>query len=138
MKTDEDIAKAEFGTQETLASAAWSPNPKNPPLFLDLPTKGGVVQPSVIARWSANAPLAMADQYIGNLKRLKAFALDVGDKDGLGGAIKELDEILTARNVPHIFEVYPGDHVNHVSDRIEGMVLPFFSEKLAFTSPSRP
>ena len=40
VKTPEDSAKLSFFPRATLASAAaWSPNPKNPPLYLDLPTK---------------------------------------------------------------------------------------------------
>ena len=46
VKTAEDSAKLSFGLRAQLASAAaWSPNPKNPPLYLDLPTKNGQVQP---------------------------------------------------------------------------------------------
>ena len=59
VKTPEDSAKLPFGLRAQLASAAaWSPNPKSPPLYLDLPTKDGVVQQDVLARWAANAPLA--------------------------------------------------------------------------------
>src|SRR5438477_5001176 len=40
VKTAEDSAKLNFGMRAQLASAAaWSPNPNNPPLYLDLPTK---------------------------------------------------------------------------------------------------
>jgi S-formylglutathione hydrolase len=132
VKTDEEIAKADFGTKAALASAAaWSANPKNPPLFIDLPVKDGVAQPSVIARWAANAPVAMAGQYIGNLKRLKAIAIDMGDKDRLMPGAKDLVSILEAHGVPHSFEVYDGDHVNHVSDRVETSVLAFFTRHLA-------
>jgi hypothetical protein len=57
VKTPEDSAKLPFFARATLASAAaWSPNPKNPPLYLDLPMKDGVAQPDVLARWAANAP----------------------------------------------------------------------------------
>ena len=72
-----------FARATFAAAAAWSPNPKDPPLYLDLPTKNGVPQPAVLARWAANAPLAMVDQYIGNLRQYRAIALDVGDLDGL-------------------------------------------------------
>ena len=59
VKTPEDSAKLPFGLRAQLASAAaWSPNPKNPPLYLDLPTKDGAVQQEVLAKWAANAPLA--------------------------------------------------------------------------------
>jgi len=49
--TPEDSAKLAFGPRVQMASAAaWSPNPKNPPLYLDLPVKDGVVQPDVLAK----------------------------------------------------------------------------------------
>ena len=67
----EEAARAPgFGPSVTLASAAaWSPNPANPPLYLDLPVKDGKVQPAIVAKWAANAPLAMIAQYIPSLKR---------------------------------------------------------------------
>ena len=41
VKTAADSAKLPFGLRAQLASAAaWSPNPKNPPLYLDLPIGG--------------------------------------------------------------------------------------------------
>ena len=45
------------------SAAAWSPNPGNPPLYLDLPVKDGKVRPDIVAKWVANAPLEMIDQY---------------------------------------------------------------------------
>ena len=79
VKTPADSAALPFGVRAQLASAAaWSPNPKNPPLYLDLPAKDGVVDPAVIAKWAANAPLALIDQYIGSLRRYRAIAIDVG------------------------------------------------------------
>jgi hypothetical protein len=43
--------------------------PKNPPLYLNLPTRDGVAQPGVLARWHANVPLALIDQYMSELRR---------------------------------------------------------------------
>ena len=84
VRTPEDSAKLPFALRAQLASAAaWSPNPKNPPLYLDLPVKDGAVQPEVLAKWAANAPLAFVDQYIGALRSYRAIAIDVGDRDGL-------------------------------------------------------
>jgi hypothetical protein len=57
--------------------------PKNPPLYFDLPTKDGVPVPEVQAKFIANAPLVFVHQYIGNLKQYRAIAMDVGDQDGL-------------------------------------------------------
>jgi pimeloyl-ACP methyl ester carboxylesterase len=57
MKTPPDSSSLPFGTRAQLASAAaWSPNPKNPPLYLDLPVKDGEPQPDILAKWAANAP----------------------------------------------------------------------------------
>lgn len=107
----------DFGTRATLAAAAaWSPNPKAPPFYLDLPTKDGVPQPTVLARWAANAPLAMADQYVTSLRRYTAIALDVGDQDGLRFDTAELHRLLDAYGIANSFEQYPGDHVSAVAD----------------------
>jgi S-formylglutathione hydrolase len=113
-------------------AAAWSPNPKTPPFFFDLPAKDGKADPAVVARWAANAPLAMVDQYVPNLRKLKAIAIDVGDKDGLANSNKELSRILAQYDLPVTFETYDGDHTNRIAARVETKVLPFFSEKLAF------
>ena len=128
-----DLANAGRGPMTTLAeAAAWSPNPKNPPFFFDLPSKDGKVQPAVVARWAANAPLAMIDQYLPNLKRLSAIAIDVGDKDNLSASNKQLSAILMQYDVTNTFELYDGDHTNRIAARVETKVLPFFSNHLSF------
>jgi S-formylglutathione hydrolase FrmB len=118
-------------------AAAWSPNPMNPPQFFDLPTKDGQPVPAIAAKWVANSPLAMVDQYSSNLKKYKAVMLDVGLQDGLAASNKEMDESLTRLGVPHTYETYEGDHTNHVKDRWELKVLPFFSQNLSFTAPKK-
>lgn len=131
VKTAADSAKLPFGLRAQLASAAaWSPNPKNPPLFLDLPVKDGVVQQDVIAKWAANAPLAFADQYISNLRQYRGIAIDVGDKDGLRAGAARLHEILDSYGVANSFEIYSGTHTSAVAVRFQNHVLPFFSTNL--------
>jgi S-formylglutathione hydrolase FrmB len=132
-KTPEDAANLDWFARATLASAAaWSPNPKAPPLYLDLPTKDGVAQPSVLARWAANAPLAMVDQYITNLRQYRAIAMDVGDQDGLKIDAAELHRILDSYGIANGFEIYGGNHVSAVADRFQNHVLPFFAKNLSF------
>jgi S-formylglutathione hydrolase FrmB len=132
-KTPEDVAKLARGPITMLAeAAAWSPNPKNPPFFFDLPVKDGKVQPTIVAKWAANAPLAIIDQYMGNLKKLHSIAIDVGDKDGLSNSNKELSRVLTDNGIANTFEIYDGDHTNHIALRVETKVLPFFSDHLTF------
>ena len=133
MKTPEDSAKLPFFARAQLATAAaWSPNPKNPPLFLDLPMKDGAPQPDVLARWTANAPLAFVDQYVGNLRRYQAIAMDVGDQDGLRVDAGRLHDILDKYGIANSFEIYAGTHTSKVADRFQNHVMPFFSANLSF------
>ncbi len=132
LKELSEVDKADFGTKAQLASAAaWSPNPKNPPFYFDLPTKSGETQQHVIAKWTANAPLAMPDQYIPNIKRLAALAFDAGNEDrSIAATNRELDKRLTVYGIPHTYEEYPGTHTNHVAERIETKMMPFFAAHL--------
>jgi enterochelin esterase-like enzyme len=133
VKTPEDSAKLGFGARANLAAAsAWAPNPKNPPLYLDLPRKNGEVQPDVIARFAANAPLAFIDQYIGNLRQYRAIAIDVGDKDGLKADSEKLHNVLDKYGIANGFEIYPGTHTSAVAVRFQNFVMPFFSKHLCF------
>jgi enterochelin esterase-like enzyme len=130
-KTPADSAGLPFGVRAQMASAAaWSPDPKNPPLFLDLPTKDGVPQPDVIAKWAANAPLAFVDQYIGNLRQYHAIAMDVGDMDGLRVDTGKLHDVLDKYGITNSFEIYHGTHTSAVADRFQNHVMPFFSGNL--------
>jgi S-formylglutathione hydrolase FrmB len=137
-KTPEDLAKLPFGIQAQLASAAaWSPNPKNPPLYLDLPTKDGVPRPEVLAKWAANAPLAFVDQYVGNLKQYHAISMDVGDQDGLRADAGKMHDLLDNYGVANSFEIYHGTHTSAVADRFQNHVMKFFSTNLCFETSCR-
>jgi S-formylglutathione hydrolase FrmB len=126
-----------FGNVNFAEAAAWSPNPMNPPQFFDLPTKDGMPVPAIAAKWIANSPLAMVDQYSSNLKKYKAFMMDCGLQDGLQGSNKQMDEELTRLGATHTYETYEGDHTNHVMDRWVEKVLPFFSANLSFTAQKK-
>lgn len=134
MKSPADSAGLEWMQRGTLAAAAaWSPNPKNPPLYLDLPmTEDGKPRDDVLARWAANAPLGFVDQYVGGLKRYAAIAMDVGDKDGLKTDTAKLHAVLDNYGIANAFELYEGDHTNRVAFRFQDHVVPFFSAHLAF------
>lgn len=137
MTTKDEATKAEWLARATLATAAaWSPNPQKPPLFLDLPTKDGEPQPDILAKWAANAPLAMIDQYIANLRQYHAIAMDVGDQDGLNVDTKKLHDVLDSYGIANTFEEYSGTHTSAVADRFQNHVLPFFSRNLVFDQTS--
>ena len=112
-------------------AAAWAPDPHNPPQFFDLPTKDGQVQTLVAAKWAANSPLLMVDQYVPNLRRYRAMALDVGTQDPFLATNTQLDQALTRLGVAHKFEAYEGDHGSRIKARFAEKVLPFFSANLA-------
>ena len=126
-----------FGAAVYADAAAWAPDPKNPPLYFDLPTRDGVPQPEVLAKFAANSPLAFVDQYIGNLKQYRAIAIDAGDQDGLRIDAGKLHDILDNYGVANSFEIYPGTHTSAVADRFQNHVLPFFSKNLCFRTNCR-
>lgn len=133
-KSPMDLASPGFGAVQFSMAAAWAPNPKNPPLYFDLPTKDGVPQPEILAKYTANAPLAFVDQYIGNLKLYHAISMDVGDQDGLRVDAAKLHALLDDYGIANGFEIYSGTHVSAVADRFQNHVLPFFSKNLCFTA----
>ncbi len=138
VKKPEDSASLSFFARATLATAAaWSPDPKNPPLYLDLPTKDGQPQPEVLAKWTANSPLAFIDQYIDNLREYHGISIDVGDQDGLRIDTAKLHDVLDKYGIANSFEVYEGTHTSKVADRIQNHVIPFFSQNLCFQAGCR-
>jgi enterochelin esterase-like enzyme len=135
MTSPADSAKLDWAQRGTLAAAAaWSPNPANPPLYLDLPMKDGAVQPDVLNKWAANAPLSFVDQYIANLRRYRAIAMDVGDQDMLKTDTQKLHEVLDRYHIANHFEIYAGTHTSRVAFRFQDEVIPFFSRNLVFGS----
>ena len=130
----DQLKTAGFGQIATFASAAaWAPNPKNPPFYLDLPFENGEARPEIAAKLTANRTLYMIDQYIHNLQKLNAIGMDAGTEDrGISASTKKLHELLDAYGVSHMYESYEGDHLNRIAKRIRTKALPFFSEHLAF------
>jgi enterochelin esterase-like enzyme len=130
----EQLEGSGFMEIATLASAAaWAPNPNKPPFYLDLPFAGAEVLPEIAAKFSANRTLYTLEQYIPNLKKLRAIGMDAGLQDyGISGSTKKLHELLDSYHIPHQYESYEGDHLNRIAERIASRVLPFFSGNLAF------
>jgi len=132
--SDDDIAKSGFFVKVMFASAAaWSPNPDNAPFYLDLPFQDGEVRKDVLARWEANAPIAMAHQYIPALQKYRAIYLDAGNEDvPIVNNVHDLSAIFDRYGVGHVTEEYEGNHVNHIHERLTNNLLPMFTENLQF------
>jgi enterochelin esterase-like enzyme len=133
IKTPEQGTAAAIFTRVNLTiAAAWSPNPENPPLFFDYPLVDGELAPLILTKWNANVPLMMIDQYVPNLRKYQAIAIDVGLQDGFIASNKAISDVLTRYAIEHVYEAYEGDHTNKVAERYEMHVLPFFSRELEF------
>ncbi|HJS90595.1 MAG TPA: alpha/beta fold hydrolase [Steroidobacteraceae bacterium] len=133
LKSPADAANLPWYLLPPLAlAAAWSPDPRNPPLYLDLPFENGVLRPGIVAKWTANAPLAFIDQYIGNLRAYRGIAIDVGDQDHLRFDSRKLHDILDSYGIRNSFTIYHGTHTSGVAYRFEDYVMPFFSRHLCF------
>jgi len=130
--TREQVAALRYPNKGTLArAAAWSPNPKNPPFFLDLPVKDGVARPDIQAKWLENSVIPMLEKSGSNLKRYRAVKFDVGTMDNLLATNQQIDAAMTKLGIPHVFETYEGDHNGKIAERLETKVMPFFSANLA-------
>jgi hypothetical protein len=133
IRTKEDAAKLSFNQKSPLArAAAWSSNPANPPLYIDLPVRDGKQRPVIAAKWMANSLMVMLQEYAPNLKKMKAIDMNVGLQDGLLATNRDMDEALTDAGVPHHFETFDGDHNGQVPMNFAVKVLPFFSKELEF------
>ena len=90
--------------------------------------------PGVIAKWSANAPVAMVPQYVPALQSMTAIGMDTGDKDFVHPDVEAMHAELLKFGIRHDWEFYEGDHGNRVSERLQKIVFPFFAKHLAFTA----
>jgi len=126
-----------FANVGAAQAAAWASNPNNPPNYYDDLVKDGVRQPTIAAKYVANSPLVMIDQYVTNLKKYHAIGGEVGTADTLVSSNKQMEEIFTNFGVKHTFETYEGDHTNRLKERIELKALPFFSDNLSFTTKKK-
>jgi S-formylglutathione hydrolase len=138
----EEADKASFAVRVSFAfAAAWSPNPMKPPFFSEYPfgenSDDSEQSTAVSARWQANIPTYMADQYVTSLRRLRGIAFDAGTQEAaIQSANRQFAESLKRNKVEHTFEVFDGGHTDKVRERIETKMLPFFSRTLVFQNSS--
>ena len=135
----------EFGANVLVSMGqAWTPNPKKPPFYADVPfgyvNDSLVVNDEVVAQWKEQMPLNMAVRYRENLARLTALKIEWGRNDefdlALGG--RKFSEQLEALGIHHYAEEFLGKHsdqLNQAYGRLTYEVLPFFSHHLQFAAP---
>jgi S-formylglutathione hydrolase FrmB len=115
-----------------------SPNPLRPPLFADLPVRivNGEVAPNepTYSQWRDFLPMSDARTHRTALRTLAGLAIDYGVDDqfaDIPAAVPEFSRLLAELRVPHVLDVYAGNHTNRVAERLESHVLPYVSKKLA-------
>ncbi|MEJ2287409.1 MAG: alpha/beta hydrolase-fold protein [Deinococcales bacterium] len=127
-------------------AAAFSPDPGNPPAFVDLPYDLVDGKPhridAVWERWLEHSPLALVGTYAANLAQYRGVALDAATDDG-GSILSNataFSSALSEAGVPHRFAVYEGTHGEEIAVRVHDIVLPFLSTNLegATDLPSSP
>lgn len=139
----EESDKASFPVRVSFAlAAAWSPDPWKPPFFSDYPfsvnNDDGERAAATLARWQANIPTYMADQFVTNLRRLRGIAFDAGTQEpGIKDANRQFAEALKRNRIEHTFEVFEGGHTDKVRERIETKMFPFFTKTLTSGTPAK-
>ncbi len=86
-----------------------------------------------LSAWRSHMALSLASKYRDNLLRLSGFQLDYGFSDEFRhipiGA-EHLSHKLSELKVPHTLSAYAGGHGDKIHERLETVVLPFFSRTL--------
>jgi len=97
-------------------AAAYSPNPKNPPTYCDLPfdLETGELLPSVWARWLEHDPITLVDRHADALKGMRLLFLDCGTEDEffLELGARQFKRKLDALGIRHEHQEFDDGHMN--------------------------
>ncbi|MGH7543038.1 MAG: alpha/beta hydrolase [Gemmatimonadota bacterium] len=114
------------------ATAAFFPDPDRPPFYGDpdaVSEHESVVGPDKGRVYPASRVADRADA----LRSLKGLAFDSAFDDEfvhIPLSTAAFSDSLDAHGVPHVYEVYAGDHRNRMRERMATVVLPWISERL--------
>lgn len=121
---------------------AFAPDPDRPPHYFELLHRvegDSVVPTGAAARWEAALPLASVADHAGALKRLRGLGLDSSFGDEFSHiplSAEVFSDTLVALEVPHVYDVYQGDHRNRMSERLPGRILPWIDALLSHEGES--
>ena len=121
----------------TSVSAAFAPDADRPPLYVELPAAvvdGEVVTTPAADRIAAGLPLAHVAERVEALRSLRGLAFDTAFDDEFAhipAATRAFSDSLEALEVPHVYELYEGDHRNRMRERMATRVLPWIDARLA-------
>lgn len=120
---------------------AMTPNAQAPLLF-DFPLRkvGPELMPAEPAytKWRDGFPLRQVARYAANLRQMRGIAIDYGLDDQfphIPVATPLFSHALADARVPHLLDVYRGDHRQRVRERLATKVFPFFAATLDLSEP---
>lgn len=113
----------DWSTMTYAYSAAYSPNPQNPPYFVDLPVSwpsGELVQ-EVWGRWLSADPIVNYADRLDNLRSLSGILLDAGVNDDyqLHWGHRVLSHRLTTAGIAHTITENSGNHGGRANERLQ-------------------
>lgn len=116
---------------------AFSPDVNDPPIYGKFPfnvVRGEVVLDDLaIDRYLDELPVQQVHEARDNLRGLRGLALGVGLGDQflhIPSGTLELSQRLGEARIPHLLDVYDGDHRQSIGERLEQMVFPWVAERL--------
>jgi enterochelin esterase family protein len=115
-------------------AATYSPNPENPPFYVDLPMawpSGELIQ-EVWDRWLSFDPVVNVHERLDNLRELSGILLDVGFNDdyNLHWGHRLLSHYLNEAEIAHEHRENPGNHGGRANERYQ-MALEWLSQVFA-------
>ncbi len=134
--------EGDFYGMTVVAAGAWiTPNPDDPPFFVDLPVRlvDGELRrdEELSAHWAAATLTARINEKLNVLRDLRGLYLDHGNRESasLVEGVRQFSQALSERGVAHRYEVYDGTHHSRIMERLGTRMLPFFDEALTGPPP---
>ncbi len=115
------------------ATAAFFPDPDRPPFYGDPDAVSGPDSAVAGPREDRVYPVSRVADRADALRSLKGLAFDSAFDDEfvhIPLSTAAFSDSLDAHGVPHVYEVYAGDHRNRMRERMATVVLPWISERL--------
>ncbi|HEV2280090.1 MAG TPA: alpha/beta fold hydrolase [Acidobacteriaceae bacterium] len=116
--------------------AALDPDPSSP-IYGDPPFRlvDGELRtdPEAYRRIASNMPANMVVPLLPKIVQLRAIFIEYGAQENFTHIVtgaQELSQRLSQAGVSHTLEVFQGDHVDHLTERIAGHLLPWASDQL--------
>ena len=141
LRAPEDVPAARYKGQFFVAAdaamdAALAPDPGNP-LYGDPPFRlvNGQLRtdPEAFRRIASNMPANMVVPLLPNIAQLRAILIEYGAQENFTHIVigaQELSQRLSQAGISHTLEVFQGDHVDHLTERIADHLLPWVSAQM--------